>query len=265
MSWTDERVEQLKQMWIDGLSASQIAARLGGVTRNAVIGKVHRLGLSGRGAPTRVTRRRPAAPRAPRATTASSTPRRETASKKTAVAPAPEPEELEVISDPDAQANLLELTEQTCKWPNGDPGDESFHYDATDNLIARYGATPEMQLNIDYRQLPATSEIDGEVKQVSHDARGNMITDGDFDYAFNAASQLTSIAQFPGMSFRYDGHGRRLISADESGSRYSLYNRAGALMYVDGCEQGGEVSEFVYLADDPVARLDSECADGCHP
>jgi len=148
---------------------------------------------------------------------------------------------------------------------SGSWGDESFHYDATDNLIARYGATPEMQLNIDYRQLPATSEIDGEVKQVSHDARGNMITDGDFDYAFNAASQLTSIAQFPGMSFRYDGHGRRLISADESGSRYSLYNRAGALMYVDGCEQGGEVSEFVYLADDPVARLDSECADGCHP
>ncbi|MGD1933930.1 MAG: GcrA family cell cycle regulator [Candidatus Phaeomarinobacter sp.] len=128
MSWTDERVEQLKQMWIDGLSASQSAARLGGVTRNAVIGKVHRLGLSGRGAPTRVTRRRPAAPRAPRSTTASSVPKREAASKKAAIAPAPEPEELEVISDPDAQANLLELNEQTCKWPIGDPGDENFHF-----------------------------------------------------------------------------------------------------------------------------------------
>ena len=47
MAWNDERVELLKKLWADGLSASQIASRLGGVTRNAVIGKVHRLGLSG--------------------------------------------------------------------------------------------------------------------------------------------------------------------------------------------------------------------------
>ncbi len=53
MSWTDERVELLKKMWTEGQSASQIAKELGGVTRNAVIGKVHRLGLSNRveGAP----------------------------------------------------------------------------------------------------------------------------------------------------------------------------------------------------------------------
>ena len=48
VSWTDERVETLKKLWADGLSASQIAAQLGGVSRNAVIGKVHRLKLSGR-------------------------------------------------------------------------------------------------------------------------------------------------------------------------------------------------------------------------
>ena len=48
MSWTDERVETLKRMWNEGQSASQIAKELGGVTRNAVIGKVHRLGLSHR-------------------------------------------------------------------------------------------------------------------------------------------------------------------------------------------------------------------------
>src|SRR6516165_12541650 len=48
MSWNDERVETLKKLWAEGFSASQIAAELGGVTRNAVIGKVHRLGLSGR-------------------------------------------------------------------------------------------------------------------------------------------------------------------------------------------------------------------------
>ena len=56
MGWTDERVELLKKLWADGLSASQIAAELGGITRNAVIGKVHRLGLSGRA--KRLPRRR---------------------------------------------------------------------------------------------------------------------------------------------------------------------------------------------------------------
>jgi GcrA cell cycle regulator len=48
VTWTDERVEQLKKEWDLGLSASQIARRIGGVSRSAVIGKVHRLGLSGR-------------------------------------------------------------------------------------------------------------------------------------------------------------------------------------------------------------------------
>ena len=48
LTWSDERVEQLRKLWEAGLSASQIAAELGNVTRNAVIGKVHRLGLSGR-------------------------------------------------------------------------------------------------------------------------------------------------------------------------------------------------------------------------
>ena len=48
MNWTDDRVEILKKLWSEGLSASQIAAELGGISRNSVIGKVHRLGLSGR-------------------------------------------------------------------------------------------------------------------------------------------------------------------------------------------------------------------------
>ncbi len=62
MSWTNERVELLKKLWGDGLSASQIAGELGGVTRNAVIGKVHRLGLSGRAKSTSSS----AKPRRPR-------------------------------------------------------------------------------------------------------------------------------------------------------------------------------------------------------
>ena len=48
MSWTHERIEELKKLWEAGYTASNIAAELGGITRNAVIGKAHRLGLSGR-------------------------------------------------------------------------------------------------------------------------------------------------------------------------------------------------------------------------
>src|SRR4026209_1674872 len=65
MSWTDERVELLKKLWADGLSASQIAAELGGITRNAVIGKVHRLGLSGRAKSPSSTPPPPRQPRPP--------------------------------------------------------------------------------------------------------------------------------------------------------------------------------------------------------
>lgn len=55
-SWNDERVELLTKLWQDGLSPTQIATQLGGVTRNAVIGKAHRLGLSGRDAPSKPQR-----------------------------------------------------------------------------------------------------------------------------------------------------------------------------------------------------------------
>lgn len=78
MSWTDDRVELLKKMWADGKSASQIAKELGSVTRNAVIGKVHRLGLSSRGAESE----------APAAATPPAAP---TAPAPQAVAPAPAP------------------------------------------------------------------------------------------------------------------------------------------------------------------------------
>ena len=74
MGWTDERVETLKKLWLDGLSASQIAKQLGGVTRNAVIGKVHRLGLSGRAAPSQPARTPFKAPRPARPVSAAPTP-----------------------------------------------------------------------------------------------------------------------------------------------------------------------------------------------
>ena len=64
MSWTDERIEKLTKMWEGGSTASQIADELGGVSRNAVIGKAHRLGLKARPSPVKANEREaePAAP-----------------------------------------------------------------------------------------------------------------------------------------------------------------------------------------------------------
>jgi len=141
MSWTDERVEQLKKLWIEGLSASQIAARMGGITRNAVIGKVHRLGLSGRSRPSRpartiarTPRQRPAAPSHPsRFKTAGATALKRQVDIETRPLPQveaePEPAPIRAVELPSGQRmSILTLTERTCKWPIGDPGDEEFHF-----------------------------------------------------------------------------------------------------------------------------------------
>lgn len=94
MSWTDERVELLKKMWAEGQSASQIAKELGGVTRNAVIGKVHRLGLSNRSTTTPAsTAKAPEetkTPAEPNAATARANAKRDTAAE-TKPSPKPRP------------------------------------------------------------------------------------------------------------------------------------------------------------------------------
>lgn len=125
MGWTDERVELLKKLWQDGLSASQIAKQLGGVTRNAVIGKVHRLGLSGRATPSKPARPAFKAPRpAPRAA-APAAPRR--IAQPLAVArPAPEP--VRYIDESPGTATVLTLGAHMCKWPIGDPSSEDFTF-----------------------------------------------------------------------------------------------------------------------------------------
>lgn len=125
MSWTDERVETLKRMWAEGQSASQIAKELGGVTRNAVIGKVHRLGLSGRATPSKPARPAFKAPRpAPRAA-APAAPRRIV--QPLAVArPAPEP--VRYVDEAPGTATVLTLGAHMCKWPIGDPASEDFTF-----------------------------------------------------------------------------------------------------------------------------------------
>src|SRR3569833_3414240 len=81
MAWTDERIETLRKMWEAGQTASQIAEQLGGVSRNAVIGKAHRLGLQSRPSPVKSNE--------PKAETAAPAPR--PAPVATPAAPAPQP------------------------------------------------------------------------------------------------------------------------------------------------------------------------------
>ena len=96
MSWSDERVELLKKMWGEGQSASQIAKELGGVTRNAVIGKVHRLGLSNRngGAAAASAQPAPAEPEVETAPAAKAPPKPAAKPAQAAMEqPSPEPEQ----------------------------------------------------------------------------------------------------------------------------------------------------------------------------
>lgn len=168
MSWTDERVETLKRMWNEGQSASQIAKELGNVTRNAVIGKVHRLGLSNRAVPgaeppaakagaeiekpaADLSAERPAEQvagivdagepdHAPETETAApSAP----AQNRRLIVPAGQPlppqpsaneisaEALASVREVEKRARkltLMELTERTCKWPVGDPATADFWF-----------------------------------------------------------------------------------------------------------------------------------------
>jgi len=153
MGWTDERVELLKKLWMEGFSASQIASELGdGVTRNAVIGKVHRLKLSGRAKPASVAPRVRTTPRtspgARRVSTSSSSGRSLGGMiKQRTMVSAPmigatalkisedvvtesyvAPQAAELFIPVEQRLTLLELSEHTCKWPIGDPLTPDFYF-----------------------------------------------------------------------------------------------------------------------------------------
>ena len=164
MSWTDERVELLKKMWNEGQSASQIAKELGSVTRNAVIGKVHRLGLSNRASEMPIGAAEAGAEMADAPAPASEAvvpPPAEIeedeeedempatrsaappASNRRAIIPAgqplpPQPSANEIspealasvreVEKSSKRISLMELTERTCKWPIGDPATEQFWF-----------------------------------------------------------------------------------------------------------------------------------------
>jgi GcrA cell cycle regulator len=142
MNWTDERVELLKKLWSEGLSASQIATQLGGVSRNAVIGKVHRLKLSARGRTTSAQPRVKKAAGGGSVKTTSRPTRTVTASVgATALAIQFDAEPVarhslrpveNVVIPISRKLKLIELSERTCKWPNGDPLSEEFSFCGND-------------------------------------------------------------------------------------------------------------------------------------
>jgi GcrA cell cycle regulator len=151
MSWTDERIDQLKSLWEQGMTASQIADALGGVSRNAVIGKAHRLGLQSRPSPVRSIEAggdesAPSPLPAPAATVAAASP----PPRPAAIAPDPTPVAAGTGHDAPAPASppapprrlvpakpsaeirdktgLLDLNDKICKWPIGHPGEPDFHF-----------------------------------------------------------------------------------------------------------------------------------------
>lgn len=135
MAWNDERVELLKKLWSEGLSASQIAGRLGGVTRNAVIGKVHRLGLSGRATTARLKSHRPRPRTQVVAKRLAKPAQRFAQTGNPAVRALYQPEAepfipaADEIEIPMAERKSIEtLTECNCRWPIGDPQAADFHF-----------------------------------------------------------------------------------------------------------------------------------------
>lgn len=141
MAWTDERIEKLKRLWSEGLSASQIANQLGDVTRNAVIGKIHRLGLAARakGAtpPARPARPRPERREGQAQRAALAAPQPQVRSGAVAVGntaldaareeertPAPAPA-AEVVTLHGGVA-FADIGPSMCRWPIGDPAEPDF-------------------------------------------------------------------------------------------------------------------------------------------
>ena len=109
MDWTPEQIGQLTRLWSEGLSTAEIGKRLG-ISKNAVVGKAHRLHLNSRPSPIKRVGPRPAVVRQP----AQARP------IIPAAAPAPAPQPM--------PTRVVELSSQSCRWPIGHPGEENFHF-----------------------------------------------------------------------------------------------------------------------------------------
>jgi GcrA cell cycle regulator len=162
LPWTDDRVETLKKLWLNGYSASQIASELGGISRNAVIGKVHRLKLVGRAkAPSQASAKpRKAPPQRVRPV------QRPMVRGATALALQPRLEaEPEIVTLPEEvvipfsqRVTIMELRDNLCRWPMGDPQHDDFRYcgsrktEAAVGSYCEYHAARAFQTSFDRRR-----------------------------------------------------------------------------------------------------------------
>ena len=103
MVWTDDKIKNLKKLWLKGATTAEIAKKLG-LSKNSIIGKVHRLNLENRPSPIK-----------------------KTAPVKKAKAPARKPERI----------GIMELKLNTCRWPIGDPIDEDFHFCGKNTVMGK--------------------------------------------------------------------------------------------------------------------------------
>lgn len=130
MSWTEDRVSLLTKLWGEGHTAAEIAKQLGGVTRNAVIGKAHRLKLSNRVSPIQQNKKvspKTAAnknEKSPKVVEKAKAPRVKKAVSTPAAPVLPE----EPIEQRDDLYSLMELKPRMCRWPCGDPKEEGFGF-----------------------------------------------------------------------------------------------------------------------------------------
>ena len=118
MSWTDEKVEKLKELWGKGNTASQIAEIIGGITRNAVIGKAHRLNLSAK-IKTRNSPKNEEFLNSVAQKSNTSIKTRKSKFKSLII---------EKDFEPENPKQLEELDESSCKWPIGHPDEKSFYF-----------------------------------------------------------------------------------------------------------------------------------------
>jgi GcrA cell cycle regulator len=133
MDWTNERVEELRRLWGQGQTASRIADLLGGVTRNAVIGKAHRLGLRGRPSPIRRDENGVAARPAPLPRVSVPAP----AAIKAELPPADVPRNTPMPAPAASQPKAAHGGARGCSWPMGDPKQAGFHFCGSEAVPGR--------------------------------------------------------------------------------------------------------------------------------
>src|SRR5215470_5796202 len=130
MEWTNERIDELRRLWGQGQTASRIAELLGGITRNAVIGKAHRLGLRGRPSPIRREEGHQPAPRMHRTAPAAAIAEQLTREVPAPIVEAPPPLPPLPVEAPPAPATgrVVRSGSKACSWPVGDPKQPGFHF-----------------------------------------------------------------------------------------------------------------------------------------